>query len=310
MAPELDYGNVSQQGSGKTCKHSMRPHPYGENYSTSKAIPSSTARGPRDWVDLISRNPHTAMGLKHSIHASPRFSTTGATSPPANSFLNPNRKAPDNTPIETNQNKLKTPLSESIERAAIAERKAAEYQQAKESLERQLNDRQVTATALLITNEHLATENESLKDSFSKIQKHTQDCENAANQAQKDAQNAKGYADFRIDGQRGQLRDAEKRYDIAAKELKEWKGRYGSVEELEKKMKGMQESVSEWRDKAETAANRIASLLTERELYQNELQGMLREEVAWNAEMADSLVRRSTNVKESLDSWTAWCGKS
>lgn len=154
---------------------------------------------------------------------------------------------------------MQTALTKVTPRAAIAERKAAEYLQVNENLERQLKDSHTEAAILVATNKALAVENEFLKDSFAQLQKHTKNCEKATNKAQKDAQNAKGHANHLINSQKGQLRNAEKRYETAAQELKEWKERYGWMEKPCVEDAALQKRL-EWQSKAEMARVEIAEL--------------------------------------------------
>ena len=154
---------------------------------------------------------------------------------------------------------MQTTLTKVTSRAAIAERKAAEYLQVTENLKRQLKDSHTEAATLVATNKALTVDNEFLKDSFAQLQKHTKNCEKATNKAQKDAQNAKGHADHLIYSQKGQLRNAEKRYETAAQELKEWKERYGWMEKPCVEDAALQKRL-EWQSKAEMARIEIAEL--------------------------------------------------
>ena len=181
-------------------------------------------------------------------------------SPPASTTPSRDWKAPDSKAIENNQNRLQLTLTQATNRAVIAERKAAEYLQAKEDLERQLKDHHEHATTLLATTETLTSENETLKDTLAKLQKHAKNCEKATAKAQKDAENAKGLATHSINSQKGQLVSAEKRYGIAARELKVWKDRYGDVEKPAEQIDALQKILRKWSSKAEDLQGEIARL--------------------------------------------------
>lgn len=159
-------------------------------------------------------------------------------------------------PLQNAQNAL----SEATKRAALAERKAADYLQAKDNAERQLHNRSTEAATLTTANQQLIAENQSLKDDFQKLGKHTKNCEKATANAQKEAKHAKGHAEHLIKSQNGQLKSAERRYADAARELKEWKDRYCFVEKPAKEKAGLQKRCSEWQSKAEKAQNEIAAL--------------------------------------------------
>lgn len=145
-------------------------------------------------------------------------------------------------------------------RAAVAERKAAEYLQGKNDAERKLLENHSAGTALTTANQNLTAENQSLKDEFAKLEKHTKNCEKATGRAQKEAKNAKGHADHLINSQKGQLRNAERRYEEAARELKEWRDMYEwSVGKPSEEKYALQVRLSEWQSKAEKARNEIAA---------------------------------------------------
>ena len=191
---------------------------------------------------------------------SPLAPLTSTISSPTNRFQNHTQKAPDSHTISTSQIQLQTALTEATKRAALAELKAADHLQAKANLDRKLHDQQSEATALIATNKHLTAENETLKTDLAKLQNHTRNCEKATGRAQKEAQHAKGYADHLIKSQKGQLRNAERRYEDAAQELKEWKERYGWVGRPAEEKAALQKRLSNWQSKAEKAQNEIAEL--------------------------------------------------
>ena len=108
--------------------------------------------------------------------------------------------------------------------------------------------------------EELKTEIRTVKDDFSKLEKHAKNCEKATNKAQKEAKDARGAADHRINSQKGQLKNAERMWDQSARELKVWKDRYESVDRPAEEKHALQASVVEWQSKAEQARNEIAVL--------------------------------------------------
>ncbi len=120
----------------------------------------------------------------------------------------------------------------------------------------------LTSTATLsTTNAHLTTSNRALQADLEKLQKHTKECEKATGKAQKEAQDAKGYAEHQISSQKGQLKNAERRYETAAKELNEWKRRYGErVEGPAEERSMLLRTVAEWKSTAEKAQNEAVKL--------------------------------------------------
>ena len=94
-----------------------------------------------------------------------------------------------------------------------------------------------------------------------RLDRHAKNCEKATSKAQKEANSAKGNADHRINSQKGQLKNAERRYETEAAELKAWRDKYGlSVDKPAQDYDDLQEQASEWQSKAEKARNEIASL--------------------------------------------------
>lgn len=110
-------------------------------------------------------------------------------------------------------------------------------------------------------NEKLTTEIRKLKADYANLEKHTKNCEKATNKAQKEAKNAEGRANHHINSQKGQLKNAERRYDITARDLQEWRSKYGwSVDKPAEEKHDLQVRLSEWQSKAEKAYNEIAVL--------------------------------------------------
>ncbi len=100
-----------------------------------------------------------------------------------------------------------------------------------------------------------------LKTDVTKLTVHAKNCEKATGKAQKEAKHAKGNADHLINSQKGQLKNAERRYEAAARDLKLWTDKYGlSVNQPAEEKHALQLSVSEWQSKTEKARNEIASL--------------------------------------------------
>lgn len=204
-------------------------------------------------------NSKTSLGFQPNTQAYPQPSDGSTVSPLASATRSPNWKAPDSRVFENKYNNMQTALTEATKRAAIAEGKAAEYLKIKENLEHQMDQYHAQAVDLVATNTALTAENRTSKDSFAKLQTHTKNCEKATNKAQKDAQNAKGNANHLINSQKGQLRNAERRYETSARELREWKERYGWMEKPCVEYLAEQRRL-EWQSKAEMARAEIAEL--------------------------------------------------
>ena len=109
--------------------------------------------------------------------------------------------------------------------------------------------------------EKLTTEIRTLKAEYANLEKHTKNCEKATNKAQKEAKNAEGRANHHINSQKGQLKNAERRYEITVNDLQEWRDKYGwSVNKPAEEKHALQVSLAEWQSKAEKAYNEIAVL--------------------------------------------------
>ena len=213
-------------------------------------------------------SPKPAPGWRPKASASPVLPTTSASSPAANIEHNRNWKAPESKALETEKDYLQNSLTEAIKRAAMAERKAADYLKAKDHAERQLADHRADKAALSVGNQRLMAENEDLKaenqdvkDAYQRLEKHTKNCEKATDKAQKEAKNAKGNAGHLINSQKGQLKSAERRYEEARRELKEWREKYGwSVDKPAEEKAVLEKRLSEWQSQAEKARNEIVAL--------------------------------------------------
>ena len=111
------------------------------------------------------------------------------------------------------------------------------------------------------TNDQLMKLLRTQKDAITKLERHAKNCEKATNKAQKEAKNAKGHADHLVGSQKGQLKNAERRYETAARDLQAWREKYGwSVEKPAEEKDALQATISEWQSKAQKAQNQIASL--------------------------------------------------
>ena len=143
----------------------------------------------------------------------------------------------------------------------VLEKKYQEHQKKYQECGAALEDDSVKKAEVEAFNEGLKGELRTLKSDFARLQKHIQNCEKSTNKAQKDSQHARAYADHVVNSQKGQLRNAERRYELAARELKEWKDKYGdSVNKPAEDQHALQMSVAELQSKAEQARNEIASL--------------------------------------------------
>ena len=100
-------------------------------------------------------------------------------------------------------------------------------------------------------------------DDFSKLKEHVKDCEKAVQKAQKEAKDAKGFADHRINSQKGQLRNAERNWDKLTRELRGWTEKYGTVDKPAGEKIALQQNITELQAKAEEARNQIKVLETQ-----------------------------------------------
>ena len=122
-------------------------------------------------------------------------------------------------------------------------------------------------TAAQSENDQLKAEVQTSLTLFTKLNKHTKNCEKATAKAQKEAKNAKGNAEHLIKSQKGQLKSAERRAEEATKALQEWRDKYGwSVDKPAEEKSALQLRVSEWQSKAEKARNEVS-------LMEQQIQG-------------------------------------
>ena len=247
--------------------------------------PSTLSETPTQWFPNFTTSPLSSY-----------TSTISSTPPtwPNHTWKAPDRKAPENT-----QNQSQEALAEATKRAAIAERKAAEYLQAKDSAELQLRESTAAKAALSASNEQLTAEIRRLKEDFHKLEKHNKNCAKAATKAQNEAKHAKGFAEHTINSQKGQLKNAERRFAEANRELKEWKERYGcAVEKPAEEKAALQVRLLEGQSKAEKARN------TEIAVLKGGLQGQQGDVEAGDDSNGTAVEesQSSINVEQHLDS--------
>lgn len=207
-------------------------------------------------------NPSLSNSTSSNLTAKPYPNANTSPQPPTAPFRPDHSwQAPGNNGTGPKQQPAPDTLTDALKRAAVAERKAADHLQAKDSAERQLRDHRATLENLFTSNQRLTAENQKLKDELQKLEKHAKNCEKATGKAQKDAKHAQGYADHLIKSQKGNLISAERRAADAARELKLWRDRYGwSVEGPAADMAALQEGLAEWQSKADKAQYEVAAL--------------------------------------------------
>ena len=165
--------------------------------------------------------------------------------------------SPSSTPVasiefydtrkENPHRNLQTALTETTQPAEGAKLENIDLLKSNTNLERQLHEYQ--------------TSNRALQADLEKLQKHKKNCEKATSKAKREAQAAKGNADHLISSQKGQVKNAERRYETAAKELNEWKQRYGErVEGPAEERSMLLRTVAEWKSTAEKAQNEAVKL--------------------------------------------------
>ena len=99
-----------------------------------------------------------------------------------------------------------------------------------------------------------------VEEQLTELKTHIKNCEKSTAKAQKDAKDAKGFADHRINSQKGQLRNAERNWDRVSRELRVWTEKYGTVDKPAEEKLALQQSVTELQSKAEEARNQITEL--------------------------------------------------
>ena len=102
-----------------------------------------------------------------------------------------------------------------------------------------------------------------IAEDFAKLKAHVKNCEKATEKAQKEAKDAKGFADHRINSQKGQLKNAERNWDRLTRELRVWTEKYGTVDRPAEEKLALQQNITELQSKVEEARNQITVLETQ-----------------------------------------------
>ena len=167
--------------------------------------------------------------------------------------------------LNTENIKLKDDLSKLEEYAKNCEKKTNQdqnkhsltaYTAALEEETRQKNE-------LKASKEGLENGMLQFEEQLTELKTHIKNCEKATAKAQKDAKDAKGFADHRINSQKGQLKNAERNWDRVSRELRVWTEKYGTVDKPAEEKLALQESVTELQSKAEEARKQITDLETQ-----------------------------------------------
>ena len=103
----------------------------------------------------------------------------------------------------------------------------------------------------------------SVQAEFFKLKEHVKGLEKGIQKAQKEAKDAKGFADHRINSQKGQLKNAERNWDRTTRELKVWTEKYGTIDKPAEEKLALQQTVTDLQSKAEQARNQITLLETQ-----------------------------------------------
>ena len=167
--------------------------------------------------------------------------------------------------LETEHKKLKDDFSKLEEYTKECE-KGTNQDQNKNSLTAYaaaLEEETRKKTELQASNDELLNGMRGVEEEFAKFKVHVKNCENAVKTAQKEAKDAKGFADHRINSQKGQLRNAERQWDRTSRELRVWTEKYGTVDTPAQEKLALQQSVTELQSKAEEARNQITMLETQ-----------------------------------------------
>ena len=124
-----------------------------------------------------------------------------------------------------------------------------------------LHNEEIKRNDLQTDNKKLTAAIQRSEDEYSKLEKHTKNCEKATEKAQKETKFAAAHADNLINSQKSQLKKAEWKYETTASDLKNWTDKYGSsVDKPANDKHDLQLKVFEWQSKAEKACNEIALL--------------------------------------------------
>ena len=167
--------------------------------------------------------------------------------------------------LKTENTKLKDDFSK-LEQYAKDSEKATNQAQNKNSLtaySAALEEETRQKTELQASKDELVEGMKVVQHEFSKLKEHVKNCEKATQKAQKEAKEAKGFADHRINSQKGQLKNAERNWDRCSRELRVWTDKYGTVDKPAEEKLALQQSVTDLQSKAEEARNQITELETQ-----------------------------------------------
>ena len=167
--------------------------------------------------------------------------------------------------LKTENTKLKDDFSKLEEYAKDCE-KATNQAQNKNSLtaySTALEEETRQKTELQASKDELVEGMKVVQHEFSKLKEHVKSCEKATQKAQKEAKEAKGFADHRINSQKGQLKNAERNWDRCSRELRVWTDKYGTVDKPAEEKLALQQSVTDLQSKEEQARNQITELETQ-----------------------------------------------
>ena len=167
--------------------------------------------------------------------------------------------------LHTENTKLKGDLSKLEEYTKDCE-KATNQAQNKNSLtaySAALEEETRQRIELQASKEELTNGIKVIEADFTKIKAHLKECEKSTQKAQKEAKDAKGFADHRINSQKGQLKNAERNWDRVSRELRVWTDKYGTVDKPAEEKLALQQSVTDLQSKAEEARNQITVLETQ-----------------------------------------------
>ena len=167
--------------------------------------------------------------------------------------------------LKTENTKLKDDVSKLEEYAKDCE-KATNQAQNKNSLtaySAALEEETRQKTELQASRDEMVEGMRQVQTEFSKLKEHVKNCEKATQKAQKEAKDAKGFADHRINSQKGQLKNAERNWDKVSRELRVWTDKYGTVDKPAEEKLALQQSITDLQSKAEEARNQITVLETQ-----------------------------------------------
>ena len=163
-----------------------------------------------------------------------------------------------NTKLKDDLSKLEEYTKECEKGSNQAQNKASltAYSAALEEETRQKNELQTSHDELMVGLRQV-------QEQFSNLKEHVKSCEKSTNKAQKEAKDAKGFADHRINSQKGQLKNAERNWDRVSRELRVWTEKYGTIDKPAEEKLALQQTVTELQSKAEQARNQITLLETQ-----------------------------------------------